>query len=89
MTFSFKDVLGYELQVIGVWICIALHGTPTPSVVLPFILYSQVNTYQCFVFTDFQRTNSKFCCFHNFSLRFILRIYQNFAYFSLDILNLI
>ena len=46
--------------------------------------FIQVKTYHCIVFTDFQC--AKLYSFYNFTLRFILKIFLNFANFSLDIL---
>ena len=44
------------------------------------ILYSLVKTYHCIVFADFQR--SKSYSFHNFSLRFILKVFLKFRKFQ-------
>ena len=30
MTFPFQNLLGYQLQVLGIWICIALHCACAP-----------------------------------------------------------
>ena len=50
------------------------------NAVMETIVPDFVSTYHCIVFTDFQRT--KLYSFHNFSLRFILKIFLKFRKFQ-------
>ena len=50
MTFLFKDVLGYQLQVYDIKICIALHGACAPLLVLPKFA---ISTYKIIFFLQY------------------------------------
>ena len=45
MTFPFKDVLGYQLQVFGGEICIALHCAHAPLLFVVVLPFRERNTF--------------------------------------------
>ena len=72
MTFSFQNILGYQLSLVQVfWSCWQ---------VLPFTEWNKLKTYNCIVFTVFK--HKKLYPFQNLSLGFILKIFLKFRKFQ-------
>ena len=74
MTFPFQNLLGYQLQVFGIQICIALHCARAPSL---FVAVSEVKMSRQTTLGRFGfRTQNDIYPFQNLSLGFILKISQ-------------